>query len=85
MARPGPVALRLSSEDREVLEAAARRSAVTLAGYIRGAALERAVMGGIVIPPEVAVLIRQQARERGIDEVLLATLIAQYAVSWPPR
>lgn len=83
--RPGPIPLRLSPADRAVLESAARRAGSPLSTWIRDQALAAAVQGGIMIPPEVAHVIRQQARERGIDEVTLAALIAQAALGWPRR
>jgi hypothetical protein len=70
----------MSLEQREILDRAAERAGTSTGAYMLESSLERAVQGALVIPPEVAHLIRQEAEVRGIDEVTLAALVAQQAV-----
>jgi hypothetical protein len=56
------------------LTVAARSDGKDLAQYLREAGLEHADGGGILVPRQLADIIRRDAGARGMDAALLATL-----------
>lgn len=64
----------VTEDEQDRLRRAAKADGKDLAQYLREAALEQADGGGILIPRELADLIRRDAGKRGMDAQVIATL-----------